>query len=169
MRSSFANALAKHAKPDAAELGRRNRESGLTVALRLYPQDPDPAALTGPTAWVVFEGGVPRLKAYDGEQKVYVAGGGISADRGDRDVTLVPEDADEQRFDTALTANRSVALPAQAEKGRPFRIVRGAATPGAFALTVGSPAVKTIPSNTRAFVDVTFDGLAWKLSAYGTL
>lgn len=167
MRSSFVDAVARHAKPDAAELDKRNRESGLASALRLYPQDPDLAALTGPTAWIVFEGGIPRIKAYDGGQKLYVSGGGVSPDRGDRDATLLPEDADLQYFSTTLTANRTVSPPPAGQKGRRIRVVRDAATAGAFTLAVGT--LKTIPASTRAFVEIVDDGSAYRLAGYGTL
>lgn len=92
-----------------------------------------------------------------------------SANRGDADVTLtVYGDAKVQRFTSALTANRTVTLPTtEVYDGAVFRIVRTGL--GAFTLDVGG--LKTIPSSTAAFVEVTYNGLstAWILTGYGTL
>jgi len=91
----------------------------------------------------------------------------ISDDRGDAAVTLTSMvDETTQRFATALTANRIVTLAtAGASRGDSFRVVRTGL--GAFTLDVGG--VKTIPSATAAFVDVQFDGTAWRLVGYGVL
>lgn len=91
----------------------------------------------------------------------------VSADRGDAAVTLVTGvDAANQRFATALTANRVVTLDtASAYAGARFRVIRTGL--GAFTLDVGG--LKTIPSGTAAFVDVVHDGTAWRLAGYGTL
>jgi hypothetical protein len=91
----------------------------------------------------------------------------ISADRGDAAVTLVPGvDAVTQRYATALTANRVVTLDTlSAYTGARFRVVRTGL--GAFTLDVGG--LKTIPSGTAAFVEVTYDGTAWRLTGYGLL
>ena len=86
--------------------------------------------------------------------------------RGDVDVTLTMADTATQRFSSALTANRTVTLPtAGLYNGAKFRVVRSGL--GAFTLAVGS--AKTIPSATAAFVDVEYDGSAWRLAGYGTL
>lgn len=92
---------------------------------------------------------------------------GVSADRGDASVTLVVGvDAPTQRFDTALTANRTATLSTtKAGNGDRFRVVRTGL--GAFTLDVGG--LKTIPSATAAFVDVEFDGTTWRLTGYGAL
>jgi hypothetical protein len=90
----------------------------------------------------------------------------VSADRGNNSVTLTMSDSPVQRFATTLTANRTVTLPTTAVyNGAKFRIVRTGL--GAFTLDVGG--LKTIPSGTAAYVDVTHDGTAWRLSGYGTL
>lgn len=91
----------------------------------------------------------------------------LSADRGDAAVTLVPgQDNTVQRFATNLTANRVVTLNAtKAVKDDWFRVVRTGL--GAFTLDVGG--LKVIPAGTAAFVDVMFDGAAWRLVGYGTL
>lgn len=97
--------------------------------------------------------------------------GGTSADRGDASATLTAgADEVEQRWDTTLTANRSITLTTTAATvyhGAKFRIVRTGL--GAFTLAVGS--VKTIPSGTAAWVEVTYSSTAgaWVLSGYGTL
>lgn len=71
-----------------------------------------------------------------------------------------------QRFATALTANRTITLSTTgAVLGARFRIVRTGL--GAFTLDIGG--LKTIPSATAAFVDVMYDGAAWRLVGYGTL
>lgn len=90
---------------------------------------------------------------------------GVSADRGDADVTLTANvDAPTQQFATTLTANRTVTLGA-GRNGDRFRVVRTGL--GAFTLDVGG--LKTIPSATAAFVDVEHDGASWILTGYGTL
>jgi hypothetical protein len=90
----------------------------------------------------------------------------VSADRRNQSVTLALTDAPRQRFDTTLTSNRTVTLPASgATNGARFRITRTGL--GAFTLDVGG--LKTIPASTAAFVDVAHDGTAWRLEAYGTL
>lgn len=90
-----------------------------------------------------------------------------SADRGDTSPMLqVGVDAPTQRFATTLTANRTVTLSTtDAFNGAQFRIVRTGL--GSFTLDVGG--VKTIPSATAAFVEVEYDGTAWRLIGYGTL
>jgi len=89
----------------------------------------------------------------------------VSSDRGDTDVTLsAGTDAPTQRFATALSADRRVVLEV-GFRGASFRIVRSGGGP--FSLDVGG--LKTIPSDTAAFVDVQHDGDAWRLVAYGRL
>jgi hypothetical protein len=90
-----------------------------------------------------------------------------SADRGDASQTLVAGvDASVQRWATTLTSNRTVTLSTTgATNGDAFRIVRTGL--GAFTLDVGG--LKTIPNSTAAFVDVTYDGTAWRLTGYGAL
>jgi hypothetical protein len=90
-------------------------------------------------------------------------------DRGDASVT-VQADTDPYvvRYNTTLTANRTVTLSTtMATKGARFRIVRDAATPGAFTLNVGG--LQTIPSATAGVVDVEYNGSAWTLIKYSTL
>jgi hypothetical protein len=53
-----------------------------------------------------------------------------------------------------LTANRTVTLPTGTFEGQEFKIVRKAATPGAFTLTVTDPVSgfsEVIASNTNGF------------------
>lgn len=54
------------ARPDAAELDRRNRESALGQAVRVYAERPDYEGLEGPAAWITFEEGAPVLEAWIG-------------------------------------------------------------------------------------------------------
>lgn len=95
---------------------------------------------------------------YDGNN------GRVSADRGDNNVTIGITEAENQRFATVLTANRTVTLPT-GWLGLHYRIIRTGL--GAFTLDVGG--LKTIPAGTAAFVDVTHDGTAFRLTGYGTL
>ena len=80
-------------------------------------------------------------------------------------------DAETLIYSTALGAARSVTCSnTSAWKGAKFRIVR--TDTAAFTLDVkdGSAAtLKQIASTVAAFVDVVFDGTAWKLTAYGAL
>jgi hypothetical protein len=90
-----------------------------------------------------------------------------SLDHGD-----VTTDNPTQRWDSAISAARTVTLPANAvsARGQKFRIVR--TTTAAFTLTVqdaASTALKVMPSAVAAYTDVEFNGTTWKLSAYGAL
>lgn len=91
----------------------------------------------------------------------------LGPDRGDSDYTLVVgKDSPTQFWATELTSHRRVVLSAEgAVNGDGFRIVRTGR--GAFSLDVGG--LKTIPASTAAFVDVAFDGTAWRMTGYGTL
>lgn len=164
MRSVFVERHARLAKPDAAELDARNRESGFSGVIYVYDADPPIENLPGPTTWLTTAG-YTRLKGYDGTRIVGLNGGVQS--RGDESVTLTLDDAYQQFFSTALTANRTVTLPSTVEHDRRFRITLDAAAPGAFTLAIGG--LKTIPASTRAFVDVVGVDSTWRLSAYGLL
>lgn len=104
--------------------------------------------------------------------KIYgnvAASGGVSVDRGDANATLtLGSDEEVQRYDTTLTANRTVTLATTAaaivQAGR-FRVVRTGL--GAFTLDVGG--LKSIPASTAAWVEVIYSAGAWKLAGYGTL
>lgn len=63
-RGELGRNLSRLSRPDATELGRRNRQSGLGRVLRVCAEDPNPEALGGPVAWVSFADGVPKVKAY---------------------------------------------------------------------------------------------------------
>ena len=100
-----------------------------------------------------------------------------SADNGDASKTLAMGDANIQFFSTTLTANRTVSLPRRFNptnvyNGARFRIVRDAATPGAFTLTINAvdqPTITTIPINARACVDLVYRRNAWAVDCYTTL
>lgn len=83
----------------------------------------------------------------------------------DADFTLTPiTSAPNQRHTGTLTANRAITLSTtNAYAGMKFRITRTGT--GAFNLSVGG--LKNLTTNT--WCEVTFDGTAWYLSAYGTL
>ena len=129
-----------------------------------------PAAASNPRG-IWYDDSLGRLWVSDGVSWRDTIGSmllrGVSADRGDANVSLnVPGDVQVQRFATALTANRTITLnTGNATNGDLWRIVRTGL--GAFTLDVGG--LKTIPSGTAAFVDVTYDGTAWRLTGYGTL
>lgn len=63
-RRELGRNLSRLSRPDAAELGRRNRQSGLNQALKIYAEDPQAGSLAAPVAWVSFADGVPKVKAY---------------------------------------------------------------------------------------------------------
>lgn len=162
----FIDAHSRLSKPDARELDRRTREAGLLGAIKLFAEDPPIENFTGPTVWVSLQNW-SRLKCFDGTQVIVLASSGMSQDRGDVDVTLTLDDAPTQYFRTPLTANRTIALPNDAENGDHFRIVRRPdASAGAFTLAVGS--LWTIPSGTKASVTVEHDGTAWYLVDYSS-
>ena len=89
---------------------------------------------------------------------------------GDEAATLiVGTDESTNVWDTALTADRAVALSTTgAVKGAKFRIVRTANATGAFNLNVGTGPLKAM-GTAGSFSDVEYDGSAWVLTAYGTL
>jgi hypothetical protein len=91
--------------------------------------------------------------------------------RGDTGVTLLAgTNSPEQRFESALTANRSVILSnTGAVTGDRFRIVRTGL--GAFSLNIFNGSlvlIKAIPASTQGWVEAVYDG-GWKLSEYGLL
>lgn len=94
---------------------------------------------------------------------------GVSADNGDAGKSLNAQtDQPTQRWNTELTANRTVGLQTQgAVKGSRFRIVREAGATGAFDLNVDS-GLKLL-SVAGEWCDVVFDGTAWRLMAAGSL
>ena len=91
----------------------------------------------------------------------------VSGDIGDADVTLkTGKNAMTQRFDTALTALRTITLDAEGTfNGARFEIVREAGATGASGLDVGG--LKTLAASQWCVVE--HDGTAWRLVQYGTL
>lgn len=81
----------------------------------------------------------------------------------DADVTLAAADRSILHTGT-LTANRAMTLPTGVT-GRRLRITRTGS--GAFNLNVGTGPLKALATNT--WCEVTYDGAAWYLSAYGAL
>lgn len=95
-----------------------------------------------------------------------IDGHGMDADIGDAATTLDPgTDLPEQRYATALTANRIVTL-GTGYQGAYFKVAKTTAS-GAFTLDVGG--LKTIPNSTAAVVEVEHDGTAWRLVGYQLL
>jgi len=91
----------------------------------------------------------------------------ISSDNGDMDVTLIHDrNALTQRFNTALTANRTITLNTSlAHRGARFRIVREAGATGGSTLDVGG--LKSLAVG--EWVDIEYSGSAWILTGYGSL
>lgn len=68
MRKDFADKHARLSKPDAKELGARNRESGLQGVVQVYDEQLDTGTIPSGAAWIEPLDGVPQLtaKAQDG-------------------------------------------------------------------------------------------------------
>lgn len=91
-----------------------------------------------------------------------------TATKGDAAVTLNwGADGAVQIFGTTLTADRAVTLgtPTGLPEGATFRVTRSAA--GAFNLNVGTGPLKALAAST--WCEVTYNGTAWVLTAYGAL
>jgi parallel beta-helix repeat protein len=86
-----------------------------------------------------------------------------TSDAGDANTTLTEYSSNVVMYRTALTANRTVTMPASnVYRGWRFRIVR---TDGAaFTLSVGG--IVTIPAATKAVVDLEYDGATWQVTDY---
>lgn len=91
------------------------------------------------------------------------------ADNGDASATLTAITSERiQIWNTPLTATRSAGLSgAAARSGDTFRIVRTAAATGASPLNVGTGPLKALAVG--QWCEVTYDGAAWMLSAFGSL
>lgn len=93
----------------------------------------------------------------------------VGADVGDNAKTLtVGTHEQTQRWNTAITADRAVTLSTTgAHNGAKWHIVRTAAATGAFNLNVGTGPLKALTAG--QWCEVTFDGSAWILTAFGSL
>lgn len=93
----------------------------------------------------------------------------VSADNGDAAKTLQARKSETtQKWATALTANRAVTLSGTGVyNGAKFRIVRTAASTGAFTLDVGTGPLKSLAVG--QWCEVEYDGAAWMLTAFGAL
>lgn len=91
----------------------------------------------------------------------------VSADRGDADILLTHNDAQTQRFDTALTSDANITLPGANVRMR-FRVVRQANATGAFNVNVGTGPLKALAA-AGEWCDVESDGTNYILTAYGAL
>jgi len=92
----------------------------------------------------------------------------VNADVGDASATLTNNSSKKiQRWNTALTANRTATLStSNAKEGARFRIIRGSGATGNFSLAVGSLCTLWAPG---MFADVVYTGSAWILEAMGYL
>jgi hypothetical protein len=97
-----------------------------------------------------------------------MAGGASMTDMGNADLTAtVGSTGGFIRANSALTAQRTITLSTTgAFTGAKFHIVRTASATGAFNLVVGS--VATLAAE-KQWCEVTYNGTAWVLTAYGTL
>lgn len=94
-----------------------------------------------------------------------------SADNGDASKTLVVSDLEKQRWNTVLTANRTVTLPTtNVPDGHTFRIIREATAGGAFNLTINPGTLKVL-ATASTWVDLYYDlaTALWHVSAAGAL
>lgn len=96
--------------------------------------------------------------------------GGLAADNGDADVTFTNASSSRvQRFNTALTANRTLTLStSSAKEGAEVMIVRGSGATGNYTLSFGSLATLRAPGE---WAMARYDGgtAAWVLCNYGIL
>lgn len=93
----------------------------------------------------------------------------VSADKGNAAATLTVAGSDRVNvWNTPLSADRAVTLSTSgASNGNNFRIVRTAAATGAFNLNVGTGPLKALAVG--QWCDVSYDGAAWFLTAFGSL
>lgn len=96
--------------------------------------------------------------------------GGIAPDNGDADVTFTnASSARVQRFNTALTANRTLTIStSSAKEGAEVIIVRGSGATGNFTLSFGSLATLRAPGE-WAMARYDAGTSAWVLAGYGIL
>lgn len=92
---------------------------------------------------------------------------GVSADVGNAAKTIGFNDEPTQRWDTPITADRAVTLPAATVKMR-WRIVRGASCTGAFNINVGTGPLKAL-GTAGTWCDVESDGTNYVLVGNGSL
>lgn len=93
--------------------------------------------------------------------------GGLGADVGNAAKTIGFNDEQTQLWNTALTADRAVTLPAATVKMR-WRIVRGSGATGAFNLNVGTGPLKALGS-AGTWCEVESNGTAYVLVGSGSL
>jgi hypothetical protein len=92
----------------------------------------------------------------------------VSSDKGDASATITTLSERASVWNTPLTSNRSVSLSTVgAANGARRRIVRTAASTGAFTLSVGTGPLKALAAG--QWCEVEFDGSAWVLTAFGSL
>jgi hypothetical protein len=139
-------------------------------------EDVDIQGITGqatfwalPSTWVVHARGGRVINSSQIVQGRIGLTARVSADNGDANKTMVAKtDAETQRWETPLTANRNASLQfTQSSEGDRFRVVRTAAATGAFSLNVGTGPLKALAVG--EWCEVTFDGAAWILTAFGAL
>lgn len=92
----------------------------------------------------------------------------VSADKGNTNVTIGVGDEYTQYWNTPLTNDRTCGLSTSgAFNGAKFRIVRTAASTGAFNIHVGTGPLKLLA--TGQWCDVEYNGTAWVLTGFGSL
>lgn len=102
----------------------------------------------------------------------WVSGEGLMVtDRGNADYALASSDRQIQRFNTPLTANRTVTLPTSSSMTQAtYKVVRGAGATGAFNLNVsdGSTTIKAL-GTVSTWAEFHYDGSAWFQVGGGSL
>lgn len=124
---------------------------------------------TGVSSFRVFKTGATALEVKCVAGREPEGRVGVSANRGDNNVTLaIYTDNVTQRFAAALTADRTITLPVgtAADNGAKFRIVREATATGAFNLIIGS--LKNLTAAGQ-WAEIENRGGPWMLTGYGTL
>jgi len=109
------------------------------------------------------------IKSGNGWRELSALPLGVTADAGDAAKTLQARLNEEtQVWNAPLTVDRAVTLSATgAYAGAKFHIVRTAAATGAFNLNVGTGPLKALTAG--QWCDVTYNGSAWALTAFGSL
>lgn len=82
----------------------------------------------------------------------------------DANATLTRSSAPYQVTAAAITANRTITLPTEAQNGDNFFVTRTAASTGAFTLTVAGKALSA-----GQWAHVAYNGTAWYVVAAGSL
>ena len=148
--------------------------SGVTLGGNIYKNlsavTPLNAVISTGIVWLADDYAVSPLPWFTGISGLLGPFGrrGITT-RGDADASVTPRvQSNTQVWSAPLTANRAVTLDVSSSiRGDRLRVVRTAASTGAFSLNVGTGPLKALA--TGQWCEVEYDGSAWVLIAYGSL